>query len=140
MEKDIVFAGFRKDIESTMAAMDVFVLTSTAESCPNAVLEAMAMETPVVVTNVGSVHELIGDSAAASIVECDDVSAVAEAIVQILRSLPQERAAKGRMGRRRVEERFSLERISEQQRSIYEDMLRPLGGPKANVVTDRAPI
>jgi len=42
-----------------MAAADVFCLPSYTEGCPNVVIEAIAMGTPVVATDVGGIPELV---------------------------------------------------------------------------------
>ena len=59
LRDNMIFAGFRDDIPGVLAALDVFVLSSVLESCPVALLEAMAMKTPVVATNVGAVSEMV---------------------------------------------------------------------------------
>jgi len=61
LEDDIIYTGFREDTAAVMAILDVFVLASVLESCPLVVLEAMAMQVPVVATDVGAVSELVLD-------------------------------------------------------------------------------
>ncbi len=45
----VTFVGFRNDIGDWLSAMNLFVLPSDNESCPNALLEAMLFQKPVVV-------------------------------------------------------------------------------------------
>jgi glycosyltransferase involved in cell wall biosynthesis len=47
------------ELERWYNASDLFWLASHGEGCPNVVLEALACGTPVVVTNVGAVRELV---------------------------------------------------------------------------------
>ncbi len=124
MQNDVVLTGFKRDVEDVLAALDIFVLASTAESCPNAVLEAMAMEIPIAATDVGSMRGIIDDGQQGLIVPPADAPALADAIAQIIHSTPQERTEMGRKGRRRVEERFALDKVSDQHLSIYETVLR----------------
>ncbi len=53
--------GFEEDILSIINAFDIFVLCSTHEGLPMALLEAMALKTPVVCSRVGGIGEVIQD-------------------------------------------------------------------------------
>ena len=58
LSSSCLFLGERGDIAALLTAMDVFVLTSVSEGFPFVVLEAMAMERPVVATRVNGVPEI----------------------------------------------------------------------------------
>jgi glycosyltransferase involved in cell wall biosynthesis len=55
------FLGYRPDAARTMAAFDIFVLASHHEGRPVALMEAMALGLPCVVTSVGGVPEMVTD-------------------------------------------------------------------------------
>lgn len=55
------FAGARSDVPELLQAFDVGVLTSHSESFSNSVLEYLAADLPVVVTEVGGVREAVED-------------------------------------------------------------------------------
>lgn len=59
IRKQVIFAGFKKDIRQWIQACDLLVNPSLTEGMPNVVLEAMALGTPVVATAVGGVPDLI---------------------------------------------------------------------------------
>lgn len=80
------------------------------EAGPLAVLEAMSIGLPVVVTNHGGAVEIAGDVALR--VEPGDVPAMAAAVEELLRC-PDERRRRGQRGRAIVEERFTLEQANE---------------------------
>ena len=54
--------GLRRDMPALLDAADGFALASAWEGMPLAVGEAMAMEKPVVATDVGGVRELVGET------------------------------------------------------------------------------
>lgn len=55
----VSFLGFRDDVYYLLKESDIFLLTSTMEGFGITLLEAMAAETPVVVTDVGGMHEIV---------------------------------------------------------------------------------
>lgn len=59
IRKNVIFAGFKKDIRPWIQACDLLVNPSLTEGMPNVVLESMALGTPVVATAVGGVADLI---------------------------------------------------------------------------------
>lgn len=79
--EDIVhFTGSRKDIPSVLKAADLYVCSSYAESSPLAVWEAMAMELPVVSTDVGDVAHYLNDGQNGIIVPVGKSQALADAL------------------------------------------------------------
>lgn len=81
---DVVhLAGSRRDARDLMAAADVFALSSHWEGLPVALLEAMVAGTPVVVTDVGDVGQVV-DNRTGIVVEAHDPGALADAIATTL--------------------------------------------------------
>jgi glycosyltransferase involved in cell wall biosynthesis len=78
------FAGYQSDVRAWFEAMDVFALSSLREGLPNVVLEAMAMETPVVATDVGGVRRLVQDERTGRLVPAGDAAALAAALTGML--------------------------------------------------------
>jgi glycosyltransferase involved in cell wall biosynthesis len=123
LKDDVIYAGFRDDVPSILSVLDVFVLPSIRESCPNAVLEALAMKVPVVATDVGAVSELVIDGQTGILVRPGDPQAMAEAVLRYLQKNPQANEEYLKKARERVERVFSLGSIVEQQKRIYESVL-----------------
>jgi glycosyltransferase involved in cell wall biosynthesis len=93
-----------------LAAATLFVLVSTSENFGNAVLEALAMETPVVLSkDVGLADEVIGANAGAI-----GVDSIAPLLAD-----PARRAAMGRNGRALVESRFAWPRVAQEMETAY---------------------
>jgi len=74
--------GYRDDAPRLMAAADLFVLASSHEGLPVAVMEAFALGVPVVATAVGGVAEAVTDGESGLLVAPGDPTALAEAILR----------------------------------------------------------
>lgn len=70
--------GYQEDVSPFFREMDVFVLPSSAEGMPGALVEAMASGIPVVVTDVGSMRKIVDEAEAGYVVPASG-KAIAEA-------------------------------------------------------------
>jgi glycosyltransferase involved in cell wall biosynthesis len=113
--------GLRRDIPALLDAADGFVLSSAWEGMPLAVGEAMAMEKPVVATDVGGARELIGDTGV--IVPAKDSTALGEAMLVMMRRPAAARADLGRMARERIVRSFSMDRKAEEWEALYRSLV-----------------
>lgn len=116
------FLGNRDDVIRLHHAFDCYVQSSDTEGTSNSVLEAMAMETPLVATDVGGTKEMITHEVHGLIVPPHDVSALALAIDRVL-SDQAATAARVTASRRRVETDLSFERRMQTVEAIYEDLV-----------------
>jgi glycosyltransferase involved in cell wall biosynthesis len=114
-----------------LAGADLFVSASWAESFPYSVLEAMAVGLPVVATDVGGTAEAVVHGETGLMVPPRNPQALAGAIRALLDD-PCRRRALGKAGRRRVEERFTVERMLEGTIGVYRGLRAlPLGAVRA---------
>ena len=81
---------------------DIFVLPSRSEGRPNALLEAMASELPVVATRLPGVIEVVTDESGI-LVDAEDAFALAKGICRLARD-PDSRKAMGQKAARRIAE------------------------------------
>ena len=93
--------GLRDDVDTVLAAGDVFVQPSRSEGLPLAVLEAMAAGLPVVATRVGGVAEAVAEGETGYLVPSGDPPALAAALRKVL-AAPDRGAALGARGRQRA--------------------------------------
>ena len=107
LEASCILTGHRSDIVESLHALDLFVQSSDYEGTPNAVLEAMAVETPVVATTAGGTAQLIDDGVHGRLVAPGDPDRLAAAIVAALADRPA-LAAWARAARRRIETELSF--------------------------------
>jgi L-malate glycosyltransferase len=118
--------GRRSDMPEVLSAFDAFVLSSHDEGMSNAILEAMAMELPVVATDVGGTGEVVRQGTTGLLVPPKEPAPLADAIDAIL-SDPQRARRMGRLGREIVLERFSARAMVRQMQSLYITLLRERG-------------
>ena len=109
--------GLRRDMPALLDAADGFVLASAWEGMPLAVGEAMAMEKPVVATDVGGVRELVGE--AGVIVPAKSPERLAQAMLELMGSTPEARLDLGRAARERIESLFSMDAKADEWEALY---------------------
>ncbi|HWB13981.1 MAG TPA: glycosyltransferase family 4 protein [Pirellulales bacterium] len=114
--------GYRSNTIEWYQAMDVFALSSLREGTPNVVLEAMAMEVPLVATRVAGVPTLIENGVNGLLVEPDDVGGLTQALTKLL-SDHALRERLGAAGRQTVEAKYSFALRMEKIRAIYDELL-----------------
>ncbi len=90
---------------------DVFCLPSFRESLPVVLMEALAMEVPVVATRIMGIPELVGDGESGLLVAPGRADELADALAQLAGD-PARRRALGAAGRRVVERDYSLSRLA----------------------------
>jgi glycosyltransferase involved in cell wall biosynthesis len=106
------FLGTRSDVPQVLSAIDVLALTSHIEANPVSILEAMAVERPVVATRVGSVAESVDHGVTGYLTPSGDADSLALRWLELLSDRDKAREM-GRAGREVVVQRWSLEKMVE---------------------------
>jgi glycosyltransferase involved in cell wall biosynthesis len=114
--------GHQTDVKGLFEAMDLFVLSSRREGLPNVVLEALALEVPVVATRVAGVPRLIRDGENGVLVDPGSADDLARGMGRLLRDAGA-RARVAAAGRRTVVERFSFTNRMRKVRGVYDALL-----------------
>jgi glycosyltransferase involved in cell wall biosynthesis len=115
--------GFQGDLIPLYEAMDVYALSSRREGLPNVLLEAMALEVPVVATKVAGVPTLIDNDKNGILVEAESVGALAEAIGQLVRDTAL-RSRFAAAGRETIVNRYSFAVRMAKVAAVYDQVLR----------------
>ncbi|MCP4634404.1 MAG: glycosyltransferase family 4 protein [candidate division Zixibacteria bacterium] len=84
ISEDIIFTGFRNDLEKIYSDLDISVLSSLNEGLPVAVIESMTAGVPVISTDVGGIHELIDDGENGFIVPSGDVEGLTNRLKNLI--------------------------------------------------------
>lgn len=114
----VTFAGYRTNLASYVAAMDIFVAPSLKESLPLAVLEAMSLRRATIASSVGDLPLAIEDGKSGLLVPPGDV----EALCLALRRLATDAEMRVRLGaeaRARVVARYSAQAMSRRLEEVY---------------------
>jgi glycosyltransferase involved in cell wall biosynthesis len=116
-----VLTGHVDDVISLHHGFDLFAQSSDYEGTPNAVLEAMAMETPIVATEAGGTAELVYDGQTGRIIPIGRVERLIDAIQEALRD-PDATRTMARRARQRVEQDLSFESRVRRVEGIYREL------------------
>jgi glycosyltransferase involved in cell wall biosynthesis len=111
VQDGVVNHGFVRDrakLVGLMRGAHVFALPSLVDRNPISILEAMSASTPCVASDYGAMPEMVGD--AGLIAPCNDVDALAAALIRILQDADLARAM-GERGRRRFEQQFNWDSV-----------------------------
>jgi glycosyltransferase involved in cell wall biosynthesis len=121
LSRTVLFTGFREDAPRVASCFDVFVLTSEYEGLSIAVIEALALGKPVVVSRVGGLPEVVEDGRQGFLVAPIDTEAFAERIVKILRD-PELCARMSEAARLRATS-FDIGRAVSRMEQVYGELL-----------------
>jgi glycosyltransferase involved in cell wall biosynthesis len=117
-----VFLGAREDVADLLSAADLVVIPSRWEGLSNVLIEAMALEAPVVASDLPTLHDAVADGDTATLVPAGDPAQLGAAIRAALDD-PAAAAARAQRAYRRFLERFTIDRVVDQMRAFYERAL-----------------
>ncbi|MGA2204827.1 MAG: glycosyltransferase family 4 protein, partial [Terriglobales bacterium] len=124
----IVWVDFISDIRELFAAADVLVLCSDREGLGRCVVEAMAMEVPVVVTDSGGTHEIVSSNVCGGfVVRGGDADELAARTRDLLGSRHLRRRL-GRAGRQYVQTHLDARLSAKAVMGIYESIRVEVAG------------
>jgi glycosyltransferase involved in cell wall biosynthesis len=134
---NVRLVGHQTDIILLHHAFDVFVQSSDYEGTPNAVLEAMALETPIVATDVGGTNELVTADVHGLVVPPRQPTAIVNAIERVFanRDATRRRVA---AARRRVECELSFRARMSTVERIYDALAGATCDPRPPRALERA--
>jgi glycosyltransferase involved in cell wall biosynthesis len=124
LSRSVRFTGFRHDVPELLRLMDCLVVSSVREGIPQALLQALASEIPVVATRVGGMGEVIVDGVTGLTVNAGDPEGLAAGVLATLRDVEAARR-RAKVGRQLVETRYSRAAVTDRMIAIYDEILAP---------------
>lgn len=142
LDGQVRFLGERPDVAEILRALDLVLVPSWEEPFGRIVIEAMAMETPVLSTEVGGPAEIMESEQQGVLLPPRDPEHWAEETARLLRD-EQSRREMGRRGRDTVEARFHRDAHVRAILDGYEQVLNGRGksltpGENAPLISGRA--
>jgi len=121
------FLGFRDDVTGILAEAQLCAMPSRREGFGNVALEALSVGCPVVVSEVGGLPEVVGESCGV-LVPPENPEKLARAIIELAMK-PGLLREMGTAGRRRAEQMFSHEAMLDGVEAVYRAVLQRKGRP-----------
>ncbi len=121
IKNNILLLGNQIKIEELMAGSDFLVSSSSSESFPNVIAEAMSVETPCIATNTGATAEIIGDTG--FIVPRENPQELSNAILKFINFDNETLNFLGKKARERIRNNFSLDKTLHEYELLYKNLI-----------------
>ena len=119
----ISYKGFSKDVRSYLNKINCFIYPSYREGIPRAILEAMAMEKPLITTDAPGCKETVIEGFNGFLIPPRDAKTLAEAMEKFLKLKDLQRKELGKNSRNLAKEKFGIEKIVNEYISVIEEAL-----------------
>lgn len=123
IDGSVRFLGIRDDVPDLMRASDAYVMSSAWEGLPIVLLEASASALPIVTTDAGGTPEVVSDGETGRVVPPGRPDLLAAAMCDLMNLPEEERSRMGHRGRHLVEDRYSLDVVTDTWEEIYRDLM-----------------
>ena len=126
--EQVIFTGYRADVERMFAVADIVALTSLWEGLPRVLVQAAAVGRPIVTFNCDGAWEIVEEGRTGYIVGMRDEEALARQLDRLVadRKLREEM---GRLARAKVDASWSREAMVSTIEELYERLLADAGLP-----------
>jgi glycosyltransferase involved in cell wall biosynthesis len=119
----ICFLGQVDDVVPYLQITDLFILPSITEGLSNALLEAMAVGLPVIVTDVGGASDVVEHGVSGLLIAPDDPAQLEEMIARVLDDATY-RLQLGHQARQRIAVDFALTTTLDRLMALYKQIAR----------------
>lgn len=122
LDRAVSFLGVRRDVPDLLASADAFAFPSRFEGFGCALLEAMALEAPVVASDLAPIREVVGPETPALLVPPDDPCALGRAVISTLIDGPGA-GSRADVARARFLQRFTIDGVADDMMRFYDRAL-----------------
>jgi len=119
--ENIIYLGFQSDVKKFIALCDIFVLPSYREGVPRTLLEAAAMQKPLITTNAPGCREVVEDGYNGFLVPIKDTTLLTQKTSLLIQNKTL-RETLGKNARVKIEQEFSIEEVVKQYMKVYNDL------------------
>lgn len=123
---EVIFTGWRRDLDRIYADLDVVSLCSLNEGTPVSLIEAMLASKPVVATDVGGVRDVVAHSRTGYLVSKGNTEEFASRIIELLDN-PEDAERMGEAAREYAKKVYCKERLARDLEAVYKDLLKRKG-------------
>jgi glycosyltransferase involved in cell wall biosynthesis len=131
VKQRVQLLGFKDDVRDVLEAGDIYVQPSLCEALGYGLLEALTMELPAVITNVGGMPEIVESGSNGLVVPAKRPEALAAAVATLAKDHSIRRRF-GAVGRMRVQAAFSMANMREVTFDLYRRIVRARMGPTSS--------
>ncbi len=123
IQKNVMFLGERSDIDEIYPLMDIFVLPTHREGVGASILEASAMERPVIATDIGGCPEAVEDGRTGILIPLKNVEKLTKAILYLFNN-PKKAKEMGILGRKKISREFNEKLIFDILKTEYQRLIK----------------
>lgn len=123
-QSKIKFLGFREDIPALLKCLDAYLMPSAREGLPMALMEAMVSGVPVITSDIGGMKEVVGETKCGYLIDPDSIDNMATALTKMLAHSAEERMEMGSLGKARILDNFTAERMAAGYETIYKQLVK----------------
>jgi len=122
ISQQVYFFGFRKDRLSFLRGFDTFVLPSMLEGIPRCLMEAMALNVPVIASDIPGCNDLVSDKQTGLLFPPKSSKELTEAL-ELLAGNHELRARLTEKGQELIQTKFSARRMAKEYEKLYRTLL-----------------
>ena len=123
LSSKIAILGYRENAFDILKIMDAYITTSLSEGLPYNILEAIALEQPVIATDIPGNNDIIRDSIEGILIPPDSIDGIRQGILKMFYMEENRRNSLVRKASERLKKDFSLEKMTSSVFSLYKKAL-----------------